>query len=45
MRRLFAQIAACLAVALMAMPALANDGQIAKQIIAHTESNKNKRPI
>lgn len=40
MRRLFAQIAACLAVALMAMPALANDGQIAKQIIAQLKQQK-----
>ncbi len=40
MRRLFAQIAACLAVALMAMPALANDGQIAKQIIAQLKTQK-----
>ena len=40
MRRLFAQIAACLAVALMAMPASANDGQIAKQIIAQLKQQK-----
>ncbi len=40
MRRLIAQVAACLAVTLMAVPALANDGQIAKQIIAQLKQHK-----
>lgn len=40
MRRLIAQIAACLAVTLLAVPALANDGQIAKQIIAQLKQHK-----
>lgn len=40
MRRLFAQIAAGLAVVLLAMPALADDGQIAKQIIARLKQQK-----
>ena len=40
MRRLFAQLAAGLAVVLLAMPALADDGQIAKQIIAQLKQQK-----